>query len=148
MGCENMQFYWAFLNDAKTADALSVRQEVFVQEQGFSAENEFDDTDAVAWHLVGYDNAGKAVCAARLFTQQEGVWHAGRIAVVKAMRGQGAGRDLINAILAKARTLNARTVVLGAQHDKAGFYEKCGFVRTGHEYLDEGYLHVDMQITL
>lgn len=39
--------------DKLCEDAKQIRTEVFVAEQGFKIE--FDDTDTVAKHIVGYD---------------------------------------------------------------------------------------------
>ena len=39
-------------------DARIIRQEVFVEEQGFH--HEFDETDQTAWHLVLYENGHAA----------------------------------------------------------------------------------------
>ena len=41
-------------------DARIIRQEVFVEEQGFH--HEFDETDQTAWHLVLYENGHAAGC--------------------------------------------------------------------------------------
>ena len=46
-------------------DARIIRQEVFVEEQGFH--HEFDETDQTAWQLVLYENGHAAGCC-RLFT--------------------------------------------------------------------------------
>ena len=42
-------------------EAVKIREEVFVREQGF--ENEFDEIDDNAWHIVLFwDDAPAAVC--------------------------------------------------------------------------------------
>ena len=41
-------------------DARIIRQEVFVEEQGFH--HEFDEIDSRAWHLVLYENGQAAGC--------------------------------------------------------------------------------------
>lgn len=45
-------------------DEKHIREIVFIDEQGF--ENEFDNTDKTAYHVVAYENE-KAVACARFF---------------------------------------------------------------------------------
>ncbi|MEG0178879.1 MAG: GNAT family N-acetyltransferase [Oscillospiraceae bacterium] len=143
-----MEFLWGIKGEAVVNDAFIVRTRVFVDEQGFSIECELDDIDNTALHIVGYNDLHKPVCAARIFKTGGDTYHAGRIAVDKSLRGQGVGRKLINQIIIKVKELGGTKIELDAQYDKAAFYEKCGFVRTGKETLDEGYKHVGMVISL
>ena len=83
-----------------------------------------------------------------MFADAPGAWHAGRIAVQRGLRGQGVGRQLLAAVADKARAQGARTLELGAQYDKQGFYEAVGFAPYGEQYLDEGYPHVHMRMAL
>ena len=66
----------------------------------------------------------------------------------RGLRGQGVGRLLLAAVADKARAQGARTLELGAQYDKQGFYEAVGFAPYGEPYLDEGYPHVPMRMAL
>ena len=132
---------WAKVPDEAVQDAFAIREEVFIKEQGF--QEEFDSTDGHCWHLIGYE-AGIPVACARLFSEREGVWHAGRIAVRKNWRGTGAGAEIMAALEQKARELGGTQVVLSAQCRASGFYEKQGYQKTGGEYLDEYCPHVEM----
>lgn len=143
-----MNFVWGKKGDKCVEDAFSVRLQVFVEEQGFSADIEIDDVDNTANHITGYNEQDEAVCAARLFNEHNTVWHVGRVAVKKSLRGTGAGKILMGELAKKAKQLGATEIVLGAQYDKAGFYEKCGYLKTGKEFLDEGYPHVEMKLVL
>lgn len=144
-----MRFYWFSFND--TADmerAFALREAVFTVEQGFAQEADRDAQDKTALHVVGLDDAEQVCCTARLFSTQPGVWHAGRIAVRSDARGRGLGRQLMGEIIRKARALGGRTLELGAQADKQGFYEAVGFSPYGELFLDAGYPHRMMRITL
>lgn len=142
-----MNFIWAKKGDIKVNEAFSVRFEVFVTEQGFSPDSDIDKIDDTAFHLIGYDENGAAQCAARLFCEHGEMWHAGRIAVKKSQRGKGVGKLLMAELANKVKEQGAKAIVLGAQYDKAEFYEKCGYKNTGKEFLDEGYPHVEMVFT-
>ena len=120
--------------------AAEIRQEVFVEEQGFH--NEFDEIDAAAWHTVIYDN-GRPAATGRAFLE-DGAWHIGRVAVRKEFRGKQYGAAVMQALERKIAELGAESVGLSAQVQARGFYEKLGYEAHGGEYLDEHCPHVSM----
>ena len=120
--------------------AAEIRQEVFVEEQGFH--NEFDEIDAVAWHTVIYDN-GRPAATGRACLE-DGAWHIGRVAVRKEFRGKQYGAAVMQALEGKIAELGAENVGLSAQVQARGFYEKLGYESHGGEYLDEHCPHVSM----
>lgn len=64
---------------------LQPRRKVFVAEQGFSEELEFDDIDQTAWHIV-LTSRGKPVGTGRLFVRnpnRPSVFTIGRLAVLR-----------------------------------------------------------------
>ena len=106
-----LHFEWFGFGDAaRMALAHGLRKEVFVDEQGFSLEADRDEQDKNALHVLGLDETGAARCTARVFADAPGVWHAGRIAVQRGLRGQGVGRLLLAAVADKARGPGARTL--------------------------------------
>ena len=139
---------FGFDDAARMALAYGLRKAVFVDEQGLSLEADRDEQDKTALHVLGLDETGAVRCTARMFADAPGAWHAGRIAVQRGLRGQGVGRQLLAAVADKARAQGARTLELGAQYDKQGFYEAVGFAPYGEQYLDEGYPHVHMRMAL
>ncbi|MBR4555245.1 MAG: GNAT family N-acetyltransferase [Ruminococcus sp.] len=122
-------------------DAKAIRQEVFMEEQGFA--KEFDSLDETAFHAVAFTD-GKASATGRLFKGRSG-WHIGRIAVRKQFRGSGLGGDVVRALEAKAREEGAEYIKLSAQVRAQGFYEKLGYRAEGEEYLDEHCPHIAMK---
>lgn len=120
-----------------------IREEVFVREQEYPVEQEFDEADENCWHLVLTDNE-KAVATARLLKLSEGVFKPGRIAVLKEYRGKNIGAELLTLIIEKAKEMGAKELHIGAQTYAVGFYEKFGFKTTGEEYMDEHIPHIDM----
>lgn len=125
------------------SDAKRVRTRVFVEEQGFAEEIEFDRYDQIAWHAVLYDE-GEPVATGRLYIS-EGLYRLGRICVNKDRRGQYLGDLLIRMLLKKAVDMRADAVWLDAQTRVKGFYEKFGFRAEGEEFDDEGVPHVKMK---
>lgn len=125
---------------ALRADAQSIRLEVFVQEQNVPAELEMDDKDAVCLHAVAYDAQGTPVATGRLLPDG----HIGRMAVRKAQRGSGIGGQILQGLMAQAKTRGDAQVVLSAQTHAAPFYLRHGFVMQGEEFYEAGIPHVEM----
>ncbi len=126
--------------------AFAIRQKVFVEEQGFCQQTEFDEVDDTALHAVVCDD-GQPAATARLY-QKDGTFHIGRVAVLPAFRRRGMGEVAMRLLMLKARELGASEVALGAQVQAQGFYEKLGFLSTGDLYDDEGVPHVRMVAAL
>ena len=123
-------------------DAKQIRISVFVEEQGF--EIEFDDTDKIAKHIVGYDN-NKPVAVCRYFYDDEhNSYMIGRIAVVKECSGMHLGDRILSFAEQKIKEEGGKSVALSAQLRVSGFYEKQGYKKSGGEYLDEYCPHVLM----
>ena len=113
--------------------AAQVRLAVFVEEQGYPKELEFDELDSGAWHLTLFD--GETPVAAK----------PGRIAVLREYRKQHLGARLMEELLKKAEELGAHELHIGAQVQAQGFYEKFGFHTCGEPvYMDVHIPHVDM----
>jgi len=125
------------------SEAFAIRQAVFVEEQGFSADLEFDSIDDTALHLLVLDG-GRPAGTARLY-QQDGSWHIGRVAVLKEHRGNGIGAVVMRIMMQKARQLGATEVYIGAQRQAEGFYSSFGFEPCAEEYDEEGVPHVPMK---
>ena len=123
--------------DRETCYAL--RHEVFVREQGYSADGEVDALDADAHHLLAYDDE-TPVATARVYLDGD-TGKIGRVCVMAQMRGRGLGADLVAAAVKHACTLGATRAVLGAQVHAVKFYEKLGFAAFGAPYEDEGEPH-------
>ena len=87
-------------------DAVLIREEVFMKEQGF--QDEFDETDQTASHIVLYiENIPAAAC--RFFPgQPQGEYVVGRIAVRKEYRGHSLGSRVLAAAESEIRMLGGR----------------------------------------
>lgn len=123
-----------------SVDAKTIREEVFVKEQGF--EDEFDAHDNIAYHAVLYYN-NEPVATARTFVNED-VYVIGRVAVIKSMRNHHLGKKVILAIEEKIKELGGTKVELSAQSRVQGFYKSLGYQTLGEEFLDEGCPHIKM----
>ena len=127
-------------------DCFFIREKVFTDEQGFSAEGEFDDIDDKATHLLVTDN-DKPIGTARLY-QKDGKFYAGRICILKEYRGRNIGALIMDKLAERAKSLGADYLYLSAQVRVSEFYKKSGYEICSEEYLDEFCPHVLMRKAL
>lgn len=128
-------------DDRQTCYAL--RHQVFVMEQGYTAEGEVDALDALSHHLLAHED-GTPIATARVYIDGNSA-KIGRVCVIAARRGIGLGAELINSAAALAAQNGAAVVMLGAQAHATGFYAKLGFTPVGAPYDDEGEPHQMME---
>jgi len=122
----------------------TVRETVFVVEQGVPVELEWDGLDPACRHLLAEDAQGRPIGCARLLPDG----HIGRMAVVAPWRGRGVGRALLRAMLAQAAAAGFAIVRLNAQVHALGFYAREGFQAWGDVFDDAGIAHRAMQLAL
>ena len=120
-----------------------IRRAVFMEEQGF--QHEFDDADALAWHLVLYQGGRPAGTCRLLPLDGTRTYLVGRIAVLPPFRGQGLGAALLRAAEQDGAAHGGTAIVLHAQVQAQPFYEKQGYRVTSESYLDQHCPHRDME---
>ena len=124
---------WAELG----ALSRSVREAVFIIEQGVPRELEWDEFDAVSRHVIARGSNGEVIGTGRLLPDG----HIGRMAVLAAWRGKQVGRALMERLIAEAAQQQLRPLLLHAQVQALGFYEKLGFVAEGPTFMEAGIPH-------
>jgi predicted GNAT family N-acyltransferase len=121
----------------------ALRRAVFIDEQGISEAEEWDDLDSAAVHLLVRDG-DMPVGTARLLTQGT-TGKIGRLCVLRSHRGRGLGAALVKAAVTLLRRRPGLTrILLSAQVHAIPFYEKIGFTAEGPVYDDAGIPHRDM----
>lgn len=121
-----------------------VRRQVFIEEQGFTDEEEWDDQEERSQHVLATSMAGDPIGTARLTPDGQ----LGRLAVLPTWRGTGVGRALVRMLIDAARARGMTKIQLGAQKSAAGFYERLGFAADGGGYVEGGIDHIHMQMVL
>lgn len=133
------------------AAAYDIRARVFVGEQGVPLDLERDELDGTADHLlalVGGEPAGTVRLVVEATGPYAGAAHLGRLAVLPAARGLGLGVALTRAVEARARERGLPEVVLTAQVEAVGFYERLGYAAEGPVFDDAGLPHRLMRRSL
>ena len=125
-------------------DVRGIRQKVFMDEQGF--QNEFDDIDSIATHIVMYNESNEPIATCRIFEGEEpGAYLLGRLAVLKEYRGCHIGSKMIEAAEKVITGKGGKSLSLHAQCRVRDFYMKSGFVEYGEEDEEEGCPHIWMK---
>lgn len=122
----------------------SVRETVFILEQGVSAELEWDGLDEGARHALALSHQGDAVGCGRIFADG----HIGRIAVLQPWRKQKVGTAIMEALLDYAQAQGYKQVDVDAQTHAVPFYRSFGFAEQGKEFMDAGLPHIKMTLQL
>lgn len=130
--------------DPETQKCFAVRQKVFVEEQNCPPEEEFDAVDQYAMFAAVYDEAGNVVGTGRIYIDEAGNYHAGRIAVLREARGRSYGEFIMRMLCDRAFSNGAKEVHIGAQVQAIGFYEKIGFRVCGEGYDEVAIPHKPM----
>lgn len=126
--------------------ARSVRQAVFVDEQACPPDEEWDQYDGCSRHLVLLHHETPVATARWRSTIYEGMSVAKleRIAVLESFRGRGFGREIVEALIADARSAGFDCFIMHAQSYLKSFYESMGFSPIGNEFDEVGIPHLLM----
>ncbi|GAA4864944.1 GNAT family N-acetyltransferase [Luteimonas vadosa] len=139
-------FRVTLVDDYATALPLlrSVREAVFVREQGVPLDIELDAADPQCTHVLAFDPDGHAIGTARMTPERK----IGRMAVLSDWRNAGVGAALLQALLRRARENDWTQVFLHAQAGAVDFYRRHGFVAHGERFMEAGIEHQEMRLAL
>lgn len=124
----------------------TVRDAVFVGEQGVPRAVELDAIDPDCLHVLAEDAAGAPVGTARLVPPQPGGGaRISRMAVLAGWRSAGVGALLLEALVDLARDCGWRHLVLDAQVAAERFWARHGFQPVGDRFEIVGIVHQSMR---
>lgn len=129
-------------NNIEKDDAFTVRKIVFVDEQNVPMEEEIDQYEDSATHIVLYDD-GEPVGAGR-FREVDGLGKVERICVLASHRKKGAGNIIMTKIEDLAKERGFKKLKLNAQTHAEPFYNKLGYETVSGIFMDAGIPHVTM----
>jgi predicted GNAT family N-acyltransferase len=138
------------IREARDADErqalLTLRHDVFVDEQGVPLDLEIDEHDETAVHIVAFED-GELLGTCRVLQAGEQAKF-GRLVVARHARGRGIGAALLAEAERRARGMGCDHMVPAAQTSAMGLYERAGYTARGDVYLDAGIEHVTMEKAL
>lgn len=128
--------------DHLTEDSRQIRQQVFVDEQGFT--DEFDETDSTCLYVLAYDGDRAVANARTYYSDEKASWIIGRVAVLPEYRGGGTGALIMRATEDAIRAQGGNSIWLSAQKPVIEFYEKLGYQGSGEFHMDQHCPHLWM----
>lgn len=124
-------------------EILKLRQEIFCIEQN-CLYPDIDETDKISIHAyLEVDNAVAAYT--RIYQDDEGIHHIGRICTKLNQRKTGLARRIIEESIAYVKNLEASAIIsISAQLHLERYYQSLGFVSQGVSYFEDGIPHIKM----
>ena len=130
------------LTAAEIYEILKARSKVFQFEQNIHYLDE-DDVDYTSLHCFFEEN-GQVTSYLRAYPEDDKI-KIGRVLTVT--RGAGHGKQLMTlAVKSIKEHFGNRVIFVDAQKHAEGFYQKQGFVTVSGEFLEEGIVHVKMEL--
>lgn len=114
-------------------DAYLIREEVFVKEQGRQREQEFDEIDQDAWHLVAYEN--DRPCGTLRVHNLGDKWQLSKLCVLPEHRGKNIGAALLNRAI-ETMPIGDDVYLLAEGENMEGFFARYGF-----EPVEDAVMH-------
>lgn len=127
-------------------EAKKIREEVFVEEQGFH--DDIDDFDPIAHHLLLKVDGKPAGCLRLFPSVRKNTYTAGRLAIRKQFRSMGCGKLLMQE--AEKWLLRHKIHIMegSAQVQLLSYYESLGYVASGEVYMYQHVPHIHIEKVL
>lgn len=128
-------------------EILKARAEIFIMEQNIHY-LDMDNVDYKSLHCFFMEES-KVIAYLRAFYQEDNndIVRIGRVLTLK--HGNGIGRELMEkSIIAIRKRMKCKKISMDAQKHAVGFYEKFGFHVVSDDFLEEGVVHVVMELDL
>ena len=126
---------------------LKLRSEVFVLEQK-CAYLDIDEKDKKAIHIYSLDEDQNCIAYGRIFKPNDyykSYTAITRIVIRKKDRDKKLGYKLVKKLIEVCQEkFTEKTIKISAQKHLQKFYENCGFVFKGENYLEDGIPHCAM----
>ncbi len=148
MSDEQVEICWA-RDDADISGAFALREAVFYGEQKVPLQEELDELDRDAQHLVALDPADRrrVIGTLRLLSFGDEA-KIGRVAVAAELRRRRIASRMLQIALDRAREQGFRRVRLAAQIVAVALYEQAGFTVESEPFEEAGIPHVWMGLSL
>ncbi len=126
-------------------EILKSRAEIFLLEENIICQDH-DDVDYNSIHCFFFD--GKRVTAyLRAFSLEKDVVTVGRVLTLQHKKGLGT--ELMKRSIEEIKKrFKCKKISIHAQKQAVGFYEKIGFNIVSDEFLEEGIIHVIMEMNI
>ena len=135
------------LSATEIYEILKARSEIFLIEQNIHYQD-MDNIDYNSLHCF-FMKDNKVVAYLRAFYQDgnKDIVRIGR--VLTLIHGNGLGKKLMEQSLKSIKEkMNCKKIHMNSQKYAVGFYEKFGFKVVSNDFLEEGIVHVVMELKI
>ncbi len=132
------------LTTGELYEILKSRLEIFMLEQNIICQD-MDDVDYVSTHYFFMEEKRVAAYLRAFEGESKEVLMMGRVLTLDHKKGVGS-ELMTKAIEHIKSTTDYKKISLHAQKSAIGFYEKLGFAVVSPEFLEEGVVHVTMEL--
>lgn len=145
-----MKFVAKFFSEltlSELYEILKARSEIFIMEQNMHCQD-VDGVDYSCRHIF-LEDGGKVVAYLRAFYEgnDKDTVRIGR--VLTTTHGIGLGTKLMRAGIEDIKAnFKCTKIRLDSQKHAIGFYEKLGFKAVSDEFLEEGVIHITMELEI
>lgn len=130
------------VSSAEYAESLAIRRTVFIEELSVPENLEADSWDGSMEVFLLRPDASRAAVATGRYRAKGALGKFERIATLKAWRGRGLGRLLMEAMESDIRTRYPDLLpFMHAQEDAVPFYQKIGWSAVGERFTEAGIAH-------
>lgn len=126
-------------------EIIKSRTEIFLLEQNIVCQD-LDDVDYRSLHCFFFDR-GRVTAYLRAFSLDDDTISIGRVLTLEHRKGLGT-ELMKHSIQEIKKYFNNNKFSLHAQKQAVGFYEKLGFSIVSDEFLEEGIVHVTMELNV
>ena len=135
------------LSSKEVYEILKSRAEIFLLEQNIVCQD-MDDVDYKSMHFFLW-NKERAVAYLRAFPTEEDneSFVIGRVLTLDHRAGMGTVL-MENSMKELKRRFNAKKISVHSQEQAMEFYRKFGFVEVSDKYLEEGVVHITMEMNV
>ncbi|MCI0454760.1 MAG: GNAT family N-acetyltransferase [Candidatus Dadabacteria bacterium] len=135
--------------DEELAGYFGLRHEVFVKEQRIFAENDTDEYDKDALHLVAVEKStGKVVGGVRCYKKEGDTWFGGRLNAGPGFRNGIVGTNLVKLAVKTVKSKGCTKFLAYIQPQNVRFFERLNWVPVGKPIMYQGFLHQLMEADL
>lgn len=135
------------LNTAELYEILKARAEIFIMEQNIHYQD-MDNVDYKSLHCF-FMKENKVIAYLRAFYHENNsdIVKIGRVLTLQ--HGNGIGKELLEKSLVVIKDkMKCKKIIMDAQKHAVGFYEKFGFKTVSKDFIEEGIVHVVMELNL
>ena len=126
-------------------EIIKSRTEIFLLEQNIICQD-LDDIDKESLHCFYSDN-GRIIAYLRGFISEKDTVTIGRVLTLEHKKGLGS--ELMKKSISEIKKRwNVNKILVHAQKQALKFYEKMGFKAVSNEYLEEGVIHISMELNI